>query len=339
MIEQPYCSPGISRERNSMGTLSPQGGAVSFDGDGSGTVTVHGMPRYGQTPEWIYALCRDRELSASGAVAYGWLMLRYSQMARVFPSHSMLAEELGCSVSTVRRLLRDLRTVGALTWAPRTRDDGSQTSNRYWLAWAGPGAFGPDAPVEEDKTGSDQGVPPLSKSEHPPCSKMNTPPCSKMNTHDTYRSRYIQKLEEQDPPPPSRSDLTKVTRASRGAATRPERKNPARKPTTPAVRPQRSQWDDAAWWVISQCPRLARSRSRFKAAAVLASWLGQYDGDDLDSAVRQVAGHARVLADDVAVSTAGRADWVLAQAVGAVEAEGVWTSERIRERALVALSA
>ena len=112
----------------------------------SGSFAVYGSPRYGRTPLWIFEACRDGRLSSTSALLYGWIMLRYSGMERgIFPSHKVLASEMGMTDRAVKKCLNSLRSCGALDWKQTTREsDGGQSVNTYRLAYIGPGEFGPD---------------------------------------------------------------------------------------------------------------------------------------------------------------------------------------------------
>lgn len=253
--------------------------------DGRGTLTVYGMPRYGQTPQWIFDLNARRELSSSAVVLYGYLMMRYSHMERgIFPSHRVLADERGCAVRTVRNLLQELRRVGALTSKARSRPDGGQASNVYTMAWAGPHAFGPllEDTMDTDNSRSD----PVLCTPPPPGSSLPPPPGRDLPPIDTYRSK--KQIEEPKPGvDQSRSDpTTQTSAAERAAARRPRtRRKPLRRPgpapgaKAPGVKgsPEHSfVWAE----IIGRHPGLSTSPLRFKTARILIlALLGVPEGD------------------------------------------------------------
>jgi hypothetical protein len=138
------------------------------ENDGSGTITVHGHVQYGSIPSWIFDAVRDKKINHTAACLYGWIMLRYSGMAGVFPKHSSIAAEFGVSLTTTRDALRGLRRIGAITWTEQYLGNGAQTSNRYILAWLGPYQFGPGA----------GDTPPVGNPTPPPtpCRNSDTPP-------------------------------------------------------------------------------------------------------------------------------------------------------------------
>lgn len=79
-------------------------------------------------PNWI---ARDPRVSTNAKAVYMALSSRLGREGVVIPKHSTIAAEMGMSVSTVRRALRELRELGVLSWEPQHREDGSQSSNAY----------------------------------------------------------------------------------------------------------------------------------------------------------------------------------------------------------------
>lgn len=61
-------------------------------------------------------------------VALSW---RANGEGKCWPRHTVLAEDAGCAVSTVKKALDGLRDAGEVTWEPRVNEDGSTGSNLY----------------------------------------------------------------------------------------------------------------------------------------------------------------------------------------------------------------
>lgn len=90
-------------------------------------------PPFCQIPEWVL----DSPLSDKAIRLYLVLWSYADRKTLVaWPSRSVLAERLGCSVKTVQRLIGELEEFGALSHEQRHRS-GQQTTNLYTLAWTG----------------------------------------------------------------------------------------------------------------------------------------------------------------------------------------------------------
>lgn len=86
-------------------------------------------------PIWII-----KSASGSALSVYAILAARWADRDEntCFPSRSTIAEELGVSVKTVDRAVKELTEIGALEVSSRYNDDGYQTSNFYRLAMTEP---------------------------------------------------------------------------------------------------------------------------------------------------------------------------------------------------------
>ena len=78
----------------------------------------------------IYA---DRNLPHRACVVYMYLRDRADTEGKCWPGINRIAADLGLSRSTVKRALGDLEKGGWLTRVPRSRENGSRTSNLYFL--------------------------------------------------------------------------------------------------------------------------------------------------------------------------------------------------------------
>ncbi|GAB3820201.1 helix-turn-helix domain-containing protein [Kribbella italica] len=83
------------------------------------------------------------KLKANEIAVYVALSWRTDAEGGSFPSHATIAEEAGCSVSTVQRALKRLQELGLVVWQSRSRENGAQTSNRYRLDLYGAGLRAP----------------------------------------------------------------------------------------------------------------------------------------------------------------------------------------------------
>lgn len=82
---------------------------------------------FGMVPTWLRGKVTRNELCVY--VALTW---RLDADGTAFPSHALLAEDSGVSVSSVQRALNRLRELGVVDWEQRARpNDPGQTSNRY----------------------------------------------------------------------------------------------------------------------------------------------------------------------------------------------------------------
>lgn len=85
------------------------------------------MGPFSLLPEWV----RTAEISDKAKLLYAYLNRMANLPKGAFPSMRWLAAENKSSESSIKRQLRELVKIGALTKEPRTRDNGSQTSNQY----------------------------------------------------------------------------------------------------------------------------------------------------------------------------------------------------------------
>lgn len=94
-------------------------------------------------PEWVL-----RQASPSAVKLYGLLDRYAGRGGTCWPRREALAESLGCSTRNVSRLVRELETIGALVCEAQYRDDGGQTSNRFYLRRETPTSGGGDTRAE-----------------------------------------------------------------------------------------------------------------------------------------------------------------------------------------------
>ena len=80
----------------------------------------------------IYAYSSD-ELPASAKTVYMYLKDRSDAKGECWPAINTIAKETSMSRSTVKRGIADLIRCGLLTKEPRYRENGSNSSNRYFL--------------------------------------------------------------------------------------------------------------------------------------------------------------------------------------------------------------
>lgn len=101
-----------------------------------------------------------KQLGAFGLAVY-MVLVRHAKPDGTdsFPSHSTIADKLGCSMGTVKSALRDLSTMRLIEIVPRYRDDGGRTSNEYWI-------------LDPPSSPRDEGV--VTTDTHPPVSQVPT---------------------------------------------------------------------------------------------------------------------------------------------------------------------
>lgn len=100
--------------------------------------------RFGIVPEWLF----DAGISVQAIAIYALLAIHADRDAdECFPSLAYIASRLGCSADTVRRKLRELESVGAISISQRHDDAGRQASNIYTVCHA-PVQGGRVAPVQ-----------------------------------------------------------------------------------------------------------------------------------------------------------------------------------------------
>lgn len=101
------------------------------------TLQTTGTP-YAQVPVWI--LRSGANLSNGARAVYGVIMSYADNNTRVaFPSRETLAEDLGVSVATVKRAIKELENFGALNVTrQRNKRTGNFFANRYTLVFDSP---------------------------------------------------------------------------------------------------------------------------------------------------------------------------------------------------------
>lgn len=85
------------------------------------------MGPFSLLPEWV----RTAEISDKAKLLYAYLHRMGNLPNGAFPSYNTMAQENNCSKASVRRYIEELVKLGALTKVPRSRQNGSQTSNQY----------------------------------------------------------------------------------------------------------------------------------------------------------------------------------------------------------------
>lgn len=91
---------------------------------------------YSRAPRWVI---RRKDLSTNAKAVFWALLDRASADNVCWPSHRLIAEDLGVSVSTVRRALKELAAVGAVTISQRSNaDTGGNSSSLFRLHTDGP---------------------------------------------------------------------------------------------------------------------------------------------------------------------------------------------------------
>lgn len=89
---------------------------------------LHATP-YAIVPEWVL----DADVS-DRAVRLFAILARYADAdGRAFPGRPKLAKRLRCSSSSIDRAVEELAAIAAVVTTARFRDDGSRSSNDYWL--------------------------------------------------------------------------------------------------------------------------------------------------------------------------------------------------------------
>lgn len=119
---------------------------------------VHAQP-FAQIPEWVL----DADISDRATRLFSVLHRYANSDGRAFPGRKAIAERMRCSVDSVDRAMNELVAIEAVHVKAEWRNDGSQTSNSYWL-WpllpdtvsapptqpSGPGAADLRSPLGED---------------------------------------------------------------------------------------------------------------------------------------------------------------------------------------------
>lgn len=73
------------------------------------------------------------ELPHCAKLVYLYLYDRMDRERKAWPGLNTIAQELSLSRSTVKRAIADLERAGLLKKEPHYRENGSATSNRYYL--------------------------------------------------------------------------------------------------------------------------------------------------------------------------------------------------------------
>ena len=72
-------------------------------------------------------------LPSRAKIVYIYLYDRMDKNRKAWPGISTIARDLSISRSTVKRALKDLEKANLIKKEPHYRDNGSATSNRYYL--------------------------------------------------------------------------------------------------------------------------------------------------------------------------------------------------------------
>lgn len=126
--------------------------------DSTSTLTIDGFTPYAQIPRWV--LRSEGALSGNAVHLYGILMSYADNHTKVaFPSRQTLAEDMGRSIDTVKRAIKELEDFGAITVTRRrNKRTGNFYANHYVLAFTDPRGTGAprregtDAPVTTPTT-------------------------------------------------------------------------------------------------------------------------------------------------------------------------------------------
>lgn len=122
---------------------------------------------FAQVPEWVL----DHAEHSDRAVRLFAVLHRYADTGgNAFPGRRLLAKRMHCSSSSLDRALDELIATGAVATVPRYREDGSQSSNDYWLWPATPPVTGGVSTGEEGGLPSDDQPPspPVTSQEQEP---------------------------------------------------------------------------------------------------------------------------------------------------------------------------
>lgn len=101
---------------------------------------------FAMVPEWLLMA----DVSDRAVRLFAVLDRHAGKEGTAYPGRARLAQLLGCSPGSVDRSVRELADAGAVTTVARFRDDGSRTSNDYWLWPSSP-------PVETPLSTGDEG--------------------------------------------------------------------------------------------------------------------------------------------------------------------------------------
>lgn len=81
----------------------------------------------------IYTKLYQTELPHRAKLVYIYLHDRQDKEKKAWPGLNTIASDLSISRSTVKRAVRDLEQAGLIRKEPHLRENGSATSNRYYL--------------------------------------------------------------------------------------------------------------------------------------------------------------------------------------------------------------
>lgn len=144
-------------------------------------ITINGEVKYSRTPHWIY---EHEELTYKGKMVYGAIMKFADDVHSCYPSHKTLAKVCGFSVSTVKKGISELETIGAVKVINRINpDDNSKTSNFYTLEWQ---------PIQNKTTHSSNETIPHSSNETIPQVQENYK-LEPINKNQSINNIYIEK--------------------------------------------------------------------------------------------------------------------------------------------------
>lgn len=141
---------------------------------------------YSRAPRWVV---RRKDLSTNAKAVFWALLDRANADDECWPSHRRIADDLGVSVSTVRRALKELADVGAVTVSQRSNEAGGNSSSLFRLHVDGPratsGAPQNLHPPVHGRTG------PLFTGEQAPCSPVSAEviPIEEEPIEDFYHRR------------------------------------------------------------------------------------------------------------------------------------------------------
>lgn len=89
---------------------------------------AHTHQGHAQVPNWMV---RDTTISGRAKLIYLCLSSRTSREMTAWPSHALMAQEAGISVTSVKAALAELKALGVVNWQSRRNPNGGQTSNVY----------------------------------------------------------------------------------------------------------------------------------------------------------------------------------------------------------------
>lgn len=102
------------------------------------TLEVEGFTPYAQVPRWVI---RSGDALSHGAVRLYGVIMTYADNSTktAFPSREAIAQDMGASVASVKRYIKELEEFHALTVTRRrNKKTGNFYSNHYKLAFANP---------------------------------------------------------------------------------------------------------------------------------------------------------------------------------------------------------